>query len=225
VTVLYRRERHDMPAIEEETLAAENEGVEFVFHAAPHRIIGDAKGNVRAIEVMKTRPGEYDSSGRRKPDPTDDIQRYDCDSVIFAVGETVDQDFCRASGLVLKENGTFEVDRFSLESSRARFFAGGDVITGASNVSNAMAFGKQAARNIDKQLMEIDRWESLSPKIEYSQELPAETSENRRHVSRELDAMARAKSEEEVVTGLSAEDAHDETCRCLRCDIKVVTVM
>jgi len=225
VTVLYRRERQDMPAIEEETLAAEEEGVQFVFHAAPHRIIGDAKGNVRAVEVTKTRPGEYDASGRRKPDLTDEIQRFDCDTVIFAVGETVDQDFCRASGLVLKPNGTFEVDRYSLETSRPRFFAGGDVITGASNVSNAMAFGKQAARTIDRQLMETERWDSIFPQIEYSQELPTETSESRRHFSREIDAGRRAKSEEEVVVGLTADDAHDEACRCLRCDIKIVTVI
>ena len=67
VTVVYRRERKDMPAIEEETAAAEDEGAHFVFLAAPHRIIGDAKGNVRALEVVKTRLGEYDTSGRRKP--------------------------------------------------------------------------------------------------------------------------------------------------------------
>ena len=48
VTVVYRRERKDMPAIEEETAAAEEEGAKFVFLAAPHRIIGDAKGNVTA---------------------------------------------------------------------------------------------------------------------------------------------------------------------------------
>ncbi len=224
VTVLYRRERQDMPAIEEEVMAAEEEGVKFVFFAAPHRIVGDPKGNVRAIEVMKTRPGEYDASGRRKPDPTDEILRFDCDSVILAVGETVDHDFARASGLVLKENGTFEVDRFTLATSRPRFFAGGDVVTGASNVSNAMAYGKHAAQHIDLQLMEADRWNSIFPAIEYSQEAPAETSENRRHHSPELAAATRVKSEAEVVTGLDHEDVADEVCRCLRCDIKVVTV-
>ena len=67
VTVFYRRERKDMPAIEEETTAAEDEGAQFVFLAAPHRIIGDQDGNVKAIEIVKTRPGEYDKSGRRKP--------------------------------------------------------------------------------------------------------------------------------------------------------------
>ncbi len=168
VTVIYRRERKDMPAIEEETAAAQAEGVKFAFLAAPHRIVGDAKGNVKAIEIVKTRLGEYDGSGRRKPVPTDEIQRFECDSVILAVGETFDLDFARASGLGMKEAGTIEVNRFSLETTRPRFYAGGDVITGASNVSNAMAYGKQAAQNIDQQLMEVRRWEQLFPKIEYA---------------------------------------------------------
>jgi len=57
VTVFYRRERKDMPAIEEETAAAEEEGARFVFRVAPHRIMGDKDGNVRAIEIEKTRLG------------------------------------------------------------------------------------------------------------------------------------------------------------------------
>ena len=81
-----------MPAIEEETLAAEEEGAKILFLAAPHRIIGTPTGEVKAVEVVKTKLGEYDSSGRRKPVPTDEIQRYECDCVILAVGETVDMD-------------------------------------------------------------------------------------------------------------------------------------
>ena len=65
------------------------------------------------------------------------------------MGEAVDLDFSKASGLQIKQNGTIEVDRYSLESSRPRFFAGGDLVTGASNVSNAMAFGKRAARSVN----------------------------------------------------------------------------
>ena len=65
VTIIYRRERKDMPAIREETDAAEHEGAKFVFLATPHRIVGDENGNVKAIEVVKTKLGEFDSSGRR----------------------------------------------------------------------------------------------------------------------------------------------------------------
>ena len=224
VTVFYRRERKDMPAIEEETRAAKDEGAKFVFLAAPHRVIGDVKGNVKAIEIVKTRLGEYDSSGRRKPIATDEIQRFDSDSVIFAIGETVDLDFCRASGLVLKESGTIDVNRFTLETSRPRFYAGGDLVTGASNVSNAMAYGKQAARSIDLQLTEADRWQSLYPQFDYEQTPPEEPSPNRRHTGHALAAAARVRSQEEVVAGLNPEEALDETCRCLRCDVKAANV-
>jgi NADH-quinone oxidoreductase subunit F len=224
VTVFYRRERKDMPAIEEETRAAKDEGAKFVFLAAPHRVIGDAKGNVKAIEIVKTRLGEYDSSGRRKPIATDEIQRFDCDSVIFAIGETVDLDFCRASGLVLKESGTIDVNRFTLETSRPRFYAGGDLVTGASNVSNAMAYGKQAARSIDLQLMEADRWQNLYPQFDYERTPPEEPSPNRRHTGQALAAAVRVRSQEEVVAGLNQEEAMDETCRCLRCDVKTANV-
>ena len=224
VTVFYRREPKDMPAIAEETRAAREEGAKFVFLAAPHRVIGDAKGNVKAIEIVKTRLGGYDSSGRRKPITTDEIQRFDCDAVIFAIGETVDLDFCRASGLVLKESGTIEVNRFTLETSRARFYAGGDLVTGASNVSNAMAYGKQAARSIDLQLMETDRWSSLYPQFDYDQIPPEEPSPNHRHTGQTLPAAVRVRSQDEVVSGLNHEEVLDETCRCLRCDVKAANV-
>lgn len=220
VTVVYRRQRKDMPAIEEETAAAEDEGARLVFLSAPHRIIGDAKGNVRALEVVKTRLGEYDKSGRRKPVPTDEVQRIECDSVVLAVGESVDLDFAAASGLQVSPAKTIEVDRFTLQTSRARFFAGGDLVTGASNVSNAMAFGKQAARTIDEQLMDAKRWESLFPRFEYDQLPPKDVSESHRHHPEDLPAELRVRSAIEVNPGLSSEEAHEECCRCLRCDAK-----
>ncbi len=225
VTVFYRRERKDMPAIEEETRAARDEGAKFVFLTAPHRVIGDAKGNVKSIEIVKTRLGEYDASGRRRPILTEQIQRFDCDSVIFAVGETVDLDFARASGLSLKEAGTIDVNRFTLETSRPRFYAGGDVVTGASNVSNAMAYGKQAAQKIDLQLTETDRWSKLFRQIAYDQIPPEEPSPNHRHSGHPLAPGVRVRSQAEVVEGLTHEEAMDEASRCLRCDVKAANVL
>jgi NADH-quinone oxidoreductase subunit F len=220
VTIIYRRERKDMPAIPEETLAAEHEGAQFLFLATPHRIVGDKNGSVRGIEVVKTKLGEFDASGRRRPVPTDEVVRVDCDTVILAVGEKVDPDFARASGLKVKEAGTLEVDRYSLETSRERFFAGGDLITGASNVSNAMGYGKKAARNIDKRLMGAKRFPSIWPEFEYSMEPPDKPSEAKRHVPGELPAPERLKTSAEVCVGLAPAAAAEEAGRCLRCDIR-----
>jgi NADH-quinone oxidoreductase subunit F len=220
VTVIYRRERKDMPAIREETDAAEAEGAKFAFLATPHRIVGDEDGNVKAIEVVKTRLGEFDASGRRRPIATNEIQRFECNTVILAVGEAVDMDFVRASGLRIKENGTLEVDRYTLETSRSKFYAGGDLISGASNVSNAMGYGKKAARNIDQRLMGAYRWDQIAPPFEYDMSPPEQTHESGRHTVEELPAHERVESFEEAVVGLAADDAADEACRCLRCDIK-----
>jgi len=219
-TILYRRERQDMPAIDEEIQAAEDEGVRFVFLAAPHRILGGADGSVKAIEIVKTRLGEYDKSGRRRPMPTDEVQRLECDSVILAVGETFDQDFCRASGLELKEEGTIIVDRFTYETSRPNFYAGGDVITGASNVSNAMSCGKQAAQKMDERLMGEQRWERIFPDFEYSRTAPGEPSLSRRHAAHDIPAALRVHSQQEVVAGLEPKEALEECRRCLRCDLR-----
>jgi NADH-quinone oxidoreductase subunit F len=141
--------------------------------------------------------------------------------VILAVGESFDLDFARASGLQMKESGTIEVDRFSLETSRPTFYAGGDVISGASNVSNAMGYGKKAARNMDERLMGVHRWQRLFPKFEYEQTPPEQPGESRRHNGHHTPASARARNFDEVVLGLTAQETLDEACRCLRCDIKV----
>jgi NADH-quinone oxidoreductase subunit F len=219
-TIIYRRQRKDMPAIKEEVEAAEKEGVRLAFLSAPHRILGDASGNVKGLEIAKTRLGEYDQSGRRKPVPTGEVVRVDCDTVILAVGETVDLDFVRASGLTLADSGTLVVDRYSLSTSRPAFYAGGDLITGASNVSNAMGYGKKAARKIDEKLTGAKRFAQLFAGFEYQQAPPASPRAVPRQHSAELAASVRVRSDQEVVLGLSPAEAHEECGRCLRCDVK-----
>ncbi len=222
VTIVYRRERKDMPAITEEVEAAEHEGAKIAYLATPQRIIGNAEGRVRGIEVERTRPGEFDESGRRRPVPTGEIMRIDCDTVILAVGEQVDPDFADASGLrVNEDDGTLEVDRYSLETSRDRFYAGGDLITGASNVSNAMGIGKKAARNIDRRLM--DRLTpSVLPEFIYQMEPPDPPAAFARHTPAELPADERVRNYAEVSVGLTPKAALDEAQRCLRCDVRSV---
>jgi NADPH-dependent glutamate synthase beta subunit-like oxidoreductase len=220
VTIVYRRERGDMPAIPEEVEGAEHEGVRISFLAAPHRIVGDRGGQVRAMEVVRTKLGEFDTSGRRRPMPTDEVIRLECDTVILAIGQKVDPDFLKASGLKVKEAGTIEVDRYSLESSRDRFYAGGDLITGSSNVSNAMGYGKNAARSIDQRLMGRDRFAEPFPVFGYVMVPPELPSESRRHVPAERPAAKRVLSYAEVSLGLTPLAAMEEAHRCLRCDAR-----
>ncbi|MGE5570422.1 MAG: FAD-dependent oxidoreductase [Rhodospirillales bacterium] len=219
VTVIYRRERKDMPAIKEEVEAAEAEGANFVYLAAPHRLVG-ADGRVKAIEVVKTKLGEFDTSGRRKPVPTEEIQVFKCDTVILAIGERVDDTVPRASGLKLTDSGTIAADRYTLQTSRPKVYAGGDVISGAANVVNAMGYGKKAARIMDQHLMEDKRIPKLSRKWDFDQTPPLNPSKEPRQLPGQLAPLERVKSFKEVTTGLTALQVLHEAERCLRCDVK-----
>jgi NADH-quinone oxidoreductase subunit F len=217
-TVIYRRERKDMPAIAEEVDAAEEEGVTFLFLASPHRIVGE-HGAVKAIEVTKTRLGAFDTSGRRRPIDTGEVQVVPCNSVILAVGESADGDFSSTSGLATKASGMLDVDRYELTTSRENVYAGGDFVTGASNVVTAMSAGKQAARSIDHHLTGEARFESIFPVFRYDQ-TPPEPSACARHHAHFLPASVRARSFGEAVLALRPEEAREEASRCLRCDIR-----
>jgi NADH-quinone oxidoreductase subunit F len=135
------------------------------------------------------------------------------------VGEAVDPDFGRAAGLKVRENGTLEVDRYTLETSRERFYAGGDAISGATNVSNAMGYGKKAARLIDLRLMSEGRFHELFPNFEYDQTPPAENASGRHH-PHPLPAVERVNGFQEAVLPITPEEACEEAGRCLRCDIR-----
>ena len=169
--------------------------------------------------MVKTRLGEFDGSGRRRPILTDEVRMIRCSSVILAVGEAVDRDFCAASGLSVKESGVLDVNRYSLETSREKFYAGGDLVTGASNISNAMGYGKDAGRHIDARLSGRERFDDILPKFTYDQRVP-DPDPARRHHGRDLPAAARRRSFEEATQSLSSEEAARESARCLRCYIR-----
>ncbi len=220
VTIVYRRTRLDMPAIPEEVIEAEEEGVNIVFLAAPHRIIADGQGRVKAIECVKTVLGEFGKTGRRRPVPTDEVASITCDSVILAIGERVDSVFTGGSLLTLNKDGTIRVDRHTAETSMKDVFAGGDVVQGASNVSNAMSHGKRAAEVIDSRLMGEDRFQQLFKPFEYKNDTPAEPQGGERNISATVPAKERANCFNEVMLGYSMAQARHEAERCLRCDAK-----
>ena len=154
-------------------------------------------------------------AGRDRRNPA-----LECDTVILAVGETFDMDFCRASGLELKEEGTIIVDRFSLETSRPGFYAGGDVITGASNVSQRHGL-RQTGRPQHRPAAHGRR--PLGPDLPRVRIRPEGAGGPEQEPPSRLHMPlpeVRVGSHDEVVLGLSPEEALEEACRCLRCDVK-----
>ena len=72
VSILYRRGREEMPAIEEEIEETIAEGVELILHRQPVRFQGN--GRVTGIEFAEVNLGPPDASGRRRPLVTDRLE-------------------------------------------------------------------------------------------------------------------------------------------------------
>lgn len=224
VTIAYRRERSDMPAIAEEVGDAQAEGVKLAFLVAPQRVVCDQRGRVSGIELMRTRLGDYALDGRRRPVSTGETCVIDCDNVILAIGERPDAEPLRRCGIHVRDNGTAAADWVSYETNRARVFAGGDLVTGASNVSSTMATGKDAARAIDSILCGEDRFARLLGSFDVAQRVPPEAEGGGRNASAELAVAQRRTSFAEVLLGLSSQNALAESQRCLRCDVRQALV-
>ena len=219
VTIVYRRSREDMPAIVQETEEALEEGAKLVVLAAPVQVLGES-GRVTGLEVAKTILGKYDSRGRRTPITTNENYIIPCDTIIEAIGEKVKGAVAQKLGLPLNKSGTIKVDPWTLQTSNPKVYAGGDAVTGAANVTTAMGFGKKAAAIIDRQLVGVDRFRQLWPRLQYGNTVPQHTADGSRNVGKLVPNDVRRSSWGEVSHTLSAWEAKTEAMRCLRCDLK-----
>jgi len=90
VAMFYRRSYEEMPADKDEVKEGETEGVEINYLAAPVRIIGK-DGKVQGLEFIKTKLGEPDESGRRRPVPIKGSEFVvSASSIISAIGQQPD---------------------------------------------------------------------------------------------------------------------------------------
>ena len=63
------------------------------------------------------------------------------------------------------------------------------------------------------------RWGRIAPALEYDNTAPEQTAA-RRNLTEELPPAERIENFEECVVGFTRAQALEESCRCLRCDIK-----
>ena len=153
VYIIYRRSMDEIPARREEIHHAIQEGVDFQLLRNPVQIVGDDKGHVTGVEVIKMQLGEADASGRRKPVAIEGSNYIlDVDEVIMAIGT-------RLNTLILDTTKDLEANKRGgigtgdgAQTSREGVYAGGDAVTGAATVILAMGAGKTAAKSIDEYL-------------------------------------------------------------------------
>lgn len=249
VSLLYRRSDREMPAYAEEVEAALEEGIKLHTLVSPVKIryieaavregirvetmvqpvrIYSQAGRLVGIECIRNQLGEVDASGRRSPVPLPGSEfSISLNTLIVAVGERPDSDCLASMGIRLGRGGRLPVDPRTFATNRQGVFAGGDMVTGPNTVADALAAGKRAAAAIDRYV----RGEALAPEpgphLPQTFLEPAEVSELQREQAvraepATIPVESRRKNFAEVEMALSAEQAHAEARRCLRCDLAFI---
>jgi glutamate synthase (NADPH) small chain len=152
VHCVYRRSRTEAPARAEEVHHAEEEGIEFHWLTAPVEVLDDGKCRVRGMRCIRMELGEPDASGRRRPVPVTGSEfDFEADQIVFAIGTNANPIMGQTSRLELNARGCIKTDD-TLATSMAGVFAGGDIVTGAATVIEAMGAGRKAARTMQAYL-------------------------------------------------------------------------
>jgi glutamate synthase (NADPH/NADH) small chain len=159
VHLIYRRSREEMPARHEEAHHAEEEGVIFNLLSNPVRLIGNDQGRLSGVECVKMELGEPDESGRRRPVEVKGSEFIiKIDAAIVAIGNGSNPILQKtAPDLKCNKWGNIIADTETMKTSVAGVFAGGDIVTGAATVIEAMGAGRKAAKGMIEYL-ETGSW-------------------------------------------------------------------
>jgi len=222
VRVMYRRSQKEMLITPGELEELGHEGIPMEFMVSPVAFVGDAHGQVKAMRFVRTTMGEPDDKGRRRPiDIPGSEFEVPCDTVLLATGQFPDTAWMDAD-LKAKLVGPDEwlLSGKTPRTAEAKIFTAGDFALGATTLIEAIAHGKQAARQVDTALMGEERLLDVA--------VVSDTHTTGR--IREMDAvplqiMPTIPVEErhltaEVETGFTQPLATDETQRCYLCHYK-----
>jgi len=157
VYILYRRTKRESPARAEEFHHAIEEGIIFKELVSPTKVLGNEKGWVTGMELIRMELGEPDRSGRPRPVPVEGSEFImELDTVIEALGSKPNRLFLdRAPELKRDRWGVLEADE-DLCSNIEGAYAGGDAISGGATVILALGEGRTAARSIHNYLSKRD---------------------------------------------------------------------
>jgi putative selenate reductase len=203
VFIIYRRTEDEMPADKEEYERALEEGVIF-----KPLLLPESFSKTGILKCRKMTLGTPDSSGRRRPVPTEETEEITVNSVISAIGEYTDSKFLSACGLKIEKNNRPHANPETLETNLKNVFIGGDALRGPSTVVESIADARKAAEAIAKR--EISDWKNLdkdfNPGFDKKQQIPEIYNKKSRLIPPKI-------SEDDRVI------AENEAGRCLECNV------
>ncbi len=154
VYLIYRRSYSQMPAEADERIEALEGGVHFLLLNQPLDYLTDDQNRLLGLKLVRTRLGEPDESGRRRPENVEGSQWImDVDVVIEAIGNIAPEDSPQwYPNININDKKLIQVDPETGKTSVDGIFAGGDIVRGPALVVQAVQDGKVAAAAIKEYL-------------------------------------------------------------------------
>jgi formate dehydrogenase (NADP+) beta subunit len=205
--IVYRRTEEQMPAHAEEREGALREGVKMNWL----RTISSLDEGDLTVEIM-----ELDENGRAQG--TGRFEKLEADTVILALGQEADSNFLRRIPGMHFEHDVVQVDPRTLMTGVPGIFAGGDAVPSERTVTIGVGHGKRAATQTDAWL--AGREAVSRPKHDLASFDKLNLwyfGDARRSTQPELEPSERVTDFDEIVGGLTDEQAHVEAARCLSC--------
>ncbi len=204
--IVYRRNRERMGASGEEVEQALGEGVSVRWLSTVNRF----EGEHIVLEKMRLNDEGF-------PEPTGEFEELDADALVLALGQDTDLSLLEHANDVTVHDGAVSVLP-SMMAGASGIFAGGDAVLADRTATVAVGHGKRAAHGIDDFVMGREPTEKQRHELATFDRLNtwyyADAPRTRRP---ELERIRRQTNFEEVIGGLSEENALFEARRCLSC--------
>ncbi|MCP4599462.1 MAG: FAD-dependent oxidoreductase [Proteobacteria bacterium] len=216
VTILYRRTRTEMPAIDSEIEDAMKEDVKIEYLVAPIEIKRNGD-KVKSVVVQRMELGEPDDSGRRRPVPIEGSQyEIEIDTIVAAISQEPNWGTLGDLG---PEGRWLEADPSG--KVRDSVWAGGDVLNlGLATI--AVYQGRCAAESVHAELRGIE-----PPLPDIRPDIPKERikielediypSKQRAKITHRPSEEWLSKPNDEIVGTIANEQFLEEVSRCLSC--------
>ncbi len=214
--------QEQMPYSPEDTNEIEAEGAKVLFQSAPKRVAIE-NDRIAGVECIRTRLTEPDTTGRRKFIPIEGSEFFiEAEHVISAIGQEPDLDFLKKDKVQLEISkwNHLVVNPETLQTSVPGIFAGGDAITGAATVIEAVEAGKRAAGYMAKYLQGETlptEWVDEPAMGDHWTDVPEDIEEKQRLQVPSLAMEDRKSGFNEITLCADEAAAREEAGRCLNC--------
>lgn len=147
VIVLYRRSKDEMPGWESEYLEAATLGIEFRWMSIVQDVLSE-QGKLKGVVVRGMQFDSQSNDGRRQVriDPGSRPYELNCDSLIVAVGQSLDTQIPEAFGLDISNQGTISLP--APEERKGKIFSAGEAVTGSGTIIHSLSQGMSAGQKI-----------------------------------------------------------------------------